>query len=1016
MKIKDIITNLFKIKFLFLSSFIVLTLNIYAQKSYIDVNNKTLEQAIDLFEKEKYNIALQLLEQLENNKEISRTEKITAAYFSFLCSKELFHNNTQLKGKNFIFLYPESPYVNNVLYNLGNIEYLNKNYKNAISWFTRVNKNNLSEDEQEEYYFKTGYSYLMIDSLDKARKFFYEIKDIDTRYTSAAIYFYSHIAYLQKNYETAIEGFKRISDEEEYTQIIPYYITQCLYYQQKYEEIISYSPTYLDSIIESRKAEMAKIIADAYYNTNQYEKALEYYKIFFNGGKNFQNKDYYQSGYCYYYLKDYSSAIPFFEKAANDNSIVGQSASYHLGDCYIRNDMKDKALLAFSNASKLDFDQKIKEDAAFNYAVLSYQLGNTPFNSSIKALSDYINSYPNSQRTEEAYNYLITACLNTHNYQEALNYLEKVKTKTNKIREAYQKASFFRGLELYNNLDFTNAEILIEKALRYADCNQLIAARSYYWIGEINYRKKEFDDALDNYLLFYNSPLSKKTDEYNTVLYNIAYCYFNKKDYPKAKTWFLKYLDNSNNKNKFLINDANNRVGDCLFASSQFKEAITYYSKVAESNSNDRDYAMFQQAFSYGLLGDHNRKINILENLIGTMPQSNYCDDAYYEKGMSYVAIQRPSDATKQFKILISKYPQSSFVKKAWLQLGIIDYNSGQNDSALVKYKKVINDYPGTVEARSALNGIKNIYVELNDVDSYLKYAGTVFGGSNIAQTEQDSLLYYSAEKQYTNMEWQKACLGFEKYLQKFPNGNFYVSAHYFKADCHNRLEEFDKALEDYKAVINAPRNNYTDPSLSASAKIYLNKKDYKSALDCFIALQNSEENNEYTFEARYGACQCYYFLAKYLEVIEMAKKVLNTEGLAYENERKVRYYMAKSYIATNEEKKALENLQKLAKDVKNIEGAESKYLIAEIFFKQNQLDNAIKEIFNFADLNTPHQYWLAKAYILLAKIYFQKNKSFQSLKTLDSIIENYDNKDDGIINEAKDLKNQIEIQTNNPK
>jgi len=64
-----------------------------------------------------------------------------------------------------------------------------------------------------------------------------------------------------------------------------------------------------------------------------------------------------------------------------------------------------------------------------------------------------------------------------------------------------------------------------------------------------------------------------------------------------------------------------------------------------------------------------------------------------------------------------------------------------------------------------------------------------------------------------------------------------------------------------------------------------------------------------------------------------------------------------------------------------------------------------MKEIFNFVDLNTPHQYWVAKAYILLAKIYYQKNNAFQAIKTLESIINNYDVTDDGIIDEAKQLK-----------
>ena len=35
--------------------------------------------------------------------------------------------------------------------------------------------------------------------------------------------------------------------------IIPYYLTQILYKQSKFDELIEYAPTYMDSITEKRK-------------------------------------------------------------------------------------------------------------------------------------------------------------------------------------------------------------------------------------------------------------------------------------------------------------------------------------------------------------------------------------------------------------------------------------------------------------------------------------------------------------------------------------------------------------------------------------------------------------------------------------------------------------------------------------------------------------------------------------------------------------------------------------------
>ena len=80
-------------------------------------------------------------------------------------------------------------------------------------------------------------------------------------------------------------------------------------------------------------------------------------------------------------------------------------------------------------ASKLNFDNIIKEDALFNYAKLTYEQLYAPFNEAIEAFRTYIQLYPNTPRTDEAYNYLTLAYLSTRNYKEAVESLEKIKNK-----------------------------------------------------------------------------------------------------------------------------------------------------------------------------------------------------------------------------------------------------------------------------------------------------------------------------------------------------------------------------------------------------------------------------------------------------------------------------------------------------------------------------------------------------------------------------------------------------------
>ena len=65
----------------------------------------------------------------------------------------------------------------------------------------------------------------------------------------------------------------------------------------------------IDSVIETREAEMAKMIGDAYYRKNLYKEAITYYDRFFDKGKDFKIEDYYQAGYCNYIQGNYEKAV-----------------------------------------------------------------------------------------------------------------------------------------------------------------------------------------------------------------------------------------------------------------------------------------------------------------------------------------------------------------------------------------------------------------------------------------------------------------------------------------------------------------------------------------------------------------------------------------------------------------------------------------------------------------------------------------------------------------------------------
>jgi TolA-binding protein len=303
---------------------------------------------------------------------------------------------------------------------------------------------------------------------------------------------------------------------------------------------------------------------------------------------------------------------------------------------------------------------------------------------------------------------------------------------------------------------------------------------------------------------------------------------------------------------------------------------------------------------------------------------------------------------------------------------------------------------------------MKNSYLEMNDVDGYLDYTNKLGSGVQVSSSEQDSLSYQAAEKLYMAKD-KKARQQFERYLTQFPNGSFALNSNFYLADLLYNDGEFDKALASYEYVIAHGDNSFTPVALSKAAGLHYNDENYKQSLAYFerlIKMSNSEND---LLNAQTGVMRSQYKLANYPACIDMANQILSSAKVSDILKRETNYKLALSYYNTGNKDKALPLLSKLSADTNSAEGAEAKFLVSEILFEKQKLKEAEKEIMDFIDKNSPHQFWLAKSFILLSDIYLKNGDEFQAKHTLMSIQENYPDKEDGILETTRKKLQLIE-------
>lgn len=966
-------------------------LQVSAQNTSIYSNPQaTYDQAVDLFNKAKYGSAQVIFDELARGEQSNI--HAGSEYYAAMCAAQLFHPDATSRFEKFIETYPQNAQINDANFQLAKLQLASKEYRKALASFNKVDKYELSEEQQNEYYFKLGYTYFKTDDLQKARENFSLLTEKPNKYNIPANYYYGHIAYSEKNYETALKHFERVSADETFRDVVNYYIVQIYALQGRYDELLTKSLPLLELGSDKKTAEIARLTADAYFHQKEYKTSLKYFNQYLDSKpSSVSSVDNYEIAFANYKNGNYIQAIKYFQVVATGQDSLSQNAYYHLGDCYIKTNQKRFAFNAFNSAFKIKADPALTEEALFNYAKLAVELSYNPYNEAVTAIQEYLAKYPESARRDELYGYLADLYLLTKNYKNALTSIQHIKKRNTRLDAAFQKIAYYRGVELFNESDYEGSIKLFEQA-RLLTSDNSIKALSSYWSGEAYYRTADWDNAIEAYNKFLVTPGAMSEPVFNTANYNIGYCYFKKKDYSKAASSFRKYLADKKTNIKMSA-DANVRLGDCFFMTKNYTSAIEYYQKAAAAKANDADYALYQAGISYGVQGDMDNKITILRKMLQSYSKSNYTDDALYEIGLTYNVLNRDNDALTYFQRVVKEFPNSPYVKKSLLKTGLIYFNQNRDQEALATLKRAAKDYPGTQESKEALGSIKSIYVEMNQVDEYVDFTKQV-PEADISRSEQDSLTYIAAENQYMNGNCDKANDGFTKYISKFPEGSFIIEANFYKAECDYRAQRFDNALKNYEFILNQPRSRFTANSAARTAQIHHLRNEYEAALESYIRLEETADQPGLIMNAITGQMQCNYALKRYGLAIQSAQKLLTVDKLTENLAIEAHITIARSAYALTNMDLARKEYEETVKLSKNEMAAEAKYMLAQLEFENAAYDKCEKSVFSLSENYASYDYWVAKGFLLLSDVYVKKGNTFQAKQTLQSIIDNYEGKD----------------------
>lgn len=910
---------------------------------------------------------------------------------------------------DFVRKYKPNTIANQALIEVANYYYNDRQYEKAVEYYSKVPNSGLSRDQKAEVKFKIGYALFVQKKFDQAKSNFRSIKDLENEYYYPTNYYLGLCYFFEGSYDAAIAQFRIAERSRKYESHIPYYLTQIYFAERRYDELIAYAEPRVRQPGARKETEIKQLVGQAYFEKGDYQKALPYLQYYAERSNSLREEELYQIGYTYYQTGDNSRAIQYLKDLSTVESEVGQTAMFILGDAYLRVNDRQSARTAFGNAKRMRFDNKIQEEALWNYAKLSYELKDP--REAINSLRDI---QPQSTYYLEAQELMSEILLSYRDYKQALDIIEALPSKTPALKETHQKVAYYRGLQLLQEGELPGAKQFLERSLDIS-VDQRTRALAIYWLGDIAHREGAYNASMQliNQFLTLAKTLNQLPDESSifTANYLQGYNYLKQDNYTSALGFFEDAVQGIDRNRTFIRNeqlsnqvlgDATLRAGDCLFKRNQYQRAVNYYDRAVENEYTGFVYALYQKAIIEGLLGRTSSKILALERIERDYPQSEYADDALLQLGATYQEIGQLSKAAEPLKDLLRRYQgKSELVTKALIRLGLISYNQGNLDGAINYYKQVFANNPSPDEGNLAMAALEEIYVnDLGQADNYFSFLETIRG--NVESELRDSINFRAAEAQFENANYERAVASYTDYLRKFPRGAYTLSSLYHRGESYSVLRRYSEALKDYEAVVDKGPGEFYLKALEKAAIIaYNHEQNFELAYNLYTKLEDVSLGADQRFEAQLGALRSAYRINRTDAVYAQARKVATNPNASQSHIATANFYLGKIAFDRQDYDNAMTAFDETIRLSDNEQTAEARYLKAYIFYLRRNLEKAQELCINANKESSGHPFWVAKSVILLSDILRERGDLYNARAALEALLENYTG-DQELIAEAR--------------
>lgn len=939
-------------------------------------------RGIGMYDDRNYNGCIDQLLQLRHMP-LTQSQSEKACYYLAMATLHSGDDEAIDLLKEFLERFPASRLCQDVTMSIADYHFTRGNYGEALKVYAEVSPDALTANRADDLIYRKAYSYMLLGENLKARPLFNKLTSTK-EYGNAARFYMAYMSYTDHDYASALSMFKTVDTSRQPGTAANYYMAQIYFLYEDYDQALALAKrTLADNEVPQFAPEVNRIAGESLYNLGRTDEALPYLWRYAAEATSPQPSAFYILGVNEYNQGNWHEAIKLLQRAVTGEGKLAQSAYLYLGQAYVKAGNHDAALLAFEKAYKLDANEAITEAAFYNYIVARMDGGRVPFGNTVGMLEDFLRRFPKSRYAAEVQESLVNGYMTDNDYEAALRSINRMSAPSQAVLKAKQRVLFELGTREYAAGRYESALRHFTQAMQGESAQ--IARQSLLWSADCNYQTGNYDKAGEQYLKFANE--SAQSDPNRTLAYyNLGYTRYKQERYADALTDFNRVIDARPSKE--MLTDAYNRAGDCLYQQRQFQAAETSYRKAFSANPEAGDYAMYQAAVMKGLQGRHNEKIKELDDMIQQFPSSALVSAAMLDKAESYSALGETSKAVTVYRELVRDYGSSPYGRQGYLQLAITYLNAGDKQASIDTYKKVIYSYPTSDEAKIAVDDLKRIYADDGRLQDFSSFLSSVPNAPQLDASEIDAAAFISAENQYVNTG---NTAGLNDYIAHYPHGAYEAQAMFYLGEAASEAGNHARAVEYASDIIlNHPDSEVAEDAmlLKADSEAAMGKGEI--ALDTYRSIENRASGSRIITDARLGIMRTTLELGRYSEALTAIDKLKSSSaaGSADRSEISFSEGLALQRLGRGEEARAI--WSELAPEVSDQYGARSAVYLAQSLLDAGKVSEARKSIDKFINANPPHQYWLARGFIVLSDILRRQGDKFEADEYLRSLRTNY--------------------------